>query len=71
MCTVRPAREATHDMRRAGERFVKQGHAEPKGELDQMDRMRRRSSTRPHDAGRGERADDRRENAREDQEPRR
>jgi len=71
VCTVRPAREATHDMRRAGERFVKQGHAEPKGELDQMDRMRRRSSTRQHDAGRGEQADDRRENAREDQEPRR
>jgi hypothetical protein len=68
---VRPGREATHDMRLAGERFVKQGHAEPKGELDQMDRMRRRSSTRQHDAGRGEQADDRRESAHEDQEPRR
>jgi len=50
---------------------MKQCDAEPKGELDQMDRMRRRSSTRQHDAGRGEQADDRRENAREDQEPRR
>ena len=58
-------------MQLARERFVKQGYGEPKDELDQRDRMRRRSSTRPHDAGRGEQADDRRENAREDQEPRR
>jgi hypothetical protein len=68
---VRPAREATHDMRLVREGFVKQGHAEPKGELDQMDRMRRRSSTRQHDSGRGEQADDRRESAHEDQESRR